>query len=335
MRRTISEPVAALLLTLLLSWPALSTASEFSQEDAIKLFEAALPQLRAVHADQYDTPSKLQAAWKRFEETLALAETARKKGLETTAQIRYRIDQMLSEELILREAEMARPVHSITDAEVRDYFEAHNDRYDIPAMLGAQEILLKLDPSKPSQHQEELDRAATLAKALGTGIVDTVTFAAFSRTNSDPEFFRQTGGNLGIFPVRPYNDRQPPLPAQAINALLKLNTVGQVAGPIRTTNEIRILRLSARRERVAPNLQAFKESIRYALYFAARQKRIQQLAAESGMNLDSKLSDEQIKQLLPSEKANAQQSPNLPPIPAAVGTPAPEPPVRPNDSQSP
>jgi hypothetical protein len=310
-------------------------AAESPQTDALHLFEAALPQLRSVHPDQYDTPEKLESAWKRFQETLALSQTARKKGLADTPEMRYRIAQLLAQEIITRDAETARPMHSVPDAEVRQYFETNKANYDLPVTLGAHEIVLKFDPSEPAQRDAQRARASGIVTTLGTGLVDLATFVACARTNSDAESFQSNGGHLGIFPARPTNNRIPPLPENAVEALLALKTVGRITGPIESRKEIRILRLSAYRDAVPARFESVKESIRYALYLSAREQRIKELTAESGFDLDGKLDAQTIQRLLPSRIANAGKGPDLPPSPDSLGIPAPEAIPKPTGTQSP
>lgn len=326
--------ICGAVLAVMTACPQWLVAASAPSGEAIQLFESALPQLRALHPGQYDTPEKLQAAWQRFQEMLALAETARKKGLAESPEVRYRIAQILSQELILREAETAVPPHAITDSDVRKYFDAHKDKYEVPPMLGVHEILLKIAPGQPNARMEQWARATNIVRALGTGVVDVLTFNAYARTNSDPQAFGANEGYLGIFPARPYNGRSPPLSAAEVKELSNLGVVGRITKPMDKGNEIRIFRLSAFRDAVPAHFESVKDSIRYHLHLKAREKKIQELAAESGMHLDVKLDEQTVRRLLPAAPAQANGDLELPPSPGGLGLPIPDAPSRPIERRS-
>jgi parvulin-like peptidyl-prolyl isomerase len=314
-----------LLLLGAMALTRVAMAGELSGADPIKLFEASLPKLRATHQELYDNPEKLQAAWGRFQQDLALAEAAERRGYAQKPEIRARIARLLAEELILSEAENARPLHTITDQEVRSYFEVHKTEFSISPMLGAQEMLWKIDRRVPGNVEQQIARASALARQFGTNLIDSATFLEAARTNSEPDAFRRNGGQLGIFPAIGKRQPTPALSAEAIEALLKLKTVGRVTGPVIQGDEIRLLRLSAFRAARTADFQAVKESIRYRLYAEAREKRLAELARESGWNFEARLDPKIIEGLLPAFALDPASKPELPPAPGSLGLPAPQP----------
>jgi hypothetical protein len=293
------------------------------EADPFTLFQASLPQLRAVHPDSYDTPDKIQTAWLGFRKNLALAQTALKKGYADLPEIRTRMAQMLAQELILKEAETARPMHSISEHEIQDYFEAHMEQYDLPATLGAHEIVLRYDPADPRQREQQMAKAKDVLTQLGSGPVEVRAFQELTKANSDPQSFRTNGGSLGLFPARSHHGQKPPVPEAAVTALLALKQVGRVTEILDDGNTLRILRLSAYREAVPPKLETFKDSIRRQLYLKAREDRIETLARESGWNPTGKLTADQIENLLRPAHASG-SSPDVPPVPGGLGIPEPK-----------
>lgn len=320
-------PAAKLHLLLLLvcsvSQTAMLCIAGETQADVLALFQASLPELRAVHPNLYDTPEKIQTAWLGFQKNLALAQTAREKGYADRPEMRSRIDQMLAQELILKEAETARPMHAISKREIQDYFATHRELYDLPAMLGAHEIVLRYDPADPAQRARQMAKATDLLKTLGSQPVELRAFQELTKGNSDPQSFQVNGGSLGQFPARPYRGQKPPVPDAAVAALLELKEVGRVTDVLDDGHCLRILRLSAYRAAAAPKVETFKESIRREIYLKARQDRIDTLARESGWDPAGKLTAEQIERLLrPAQPAGSSQ--DVPPAPGGLGIPEPK-----------
>lgn len=298
-----------------------------AKADAVALFEAFLPQLRALHPDRYDTPEKLQAGWMRFQQDLALAETARKKGYAERPEVRARVAQLLAQELILREAETARPPHSIRESELRGHFEANRHKYDFPTMLGAHELVFEYEPSSLVQREQQLARANDVSRALGSLPVDLRTFRAKAGTPSEAGSIIAKEGDLGVFPVEEHRGHNPPVSKAVVEALLALKEVGRVTGVIDDGRSFRIFRLSAYRPGAPSEFKTVRESIRRELYLQARQRRIEELARDSGWDAGTKLTREELSQLLKPALAAGMLT-EMPPAPSGLDIPTVDPPSK-------
>ena len=230
---------------------------------------------------------------------------------------------MLAQEIILKEAETARPMHAITEAEIREHFATNRDKYDVPTMLGAHEIVFPYDPADTAQSQKQWAKAKEVLRSLANQPVELRTFQELIKAHSDPRFFQSNGGSLGIFPSQSYHGQPPPLPKTAVAALLELKQVGRVTEVLDDGQTLRILRLNAYRPAVSPKLETLKDSIRRELYLQARDSRIKELARESGWDPKAMLTAEQLNRLLrPAQPVGS--SKDFPPTPGGLGIPVPK-----------
>jgi hypothetical protein len=322
LQSTVVISVCALIVS---SPPPSVRGADTALADAAQLFRAALPQLRASHPDNYDTPEKLQAAWKRFLETFALARTARATGYAERPEIRYRIEQLLAQELILRDAEQALPIHSITEAQIDAHLARHRDKFESPAAMSIHEIVIRFDPLKDGDRAAQWEQARRVRKSLGQGPVSLERFIETIQAHSDPGFVRTNGGFLGVVPISGLTNASSPLPGPAARELLADQQPGRVSEVHEFGHTFRIYRLSGIREAVQAGPAAVRDGVRRALYYQARAQRIHDLAARSGLDLDTALSGQQVEELLAPPAGNRVQSDDLPPSPAGTDIPVPDP----------
>lgn len=323
--RTCSAGSSSLLVALGVLLGVCQTPAQSPDEKAVQLFRAALPQLRATHPENYDTPGKLQAAWKRFQENLALARTARAMGYAERPEIAYRVEQLLAQELILRDAEKARPLHSITEAEVNDHLARHREHFESPAQMSAHEIVLRFDPRKEGDRAAQWERAGRVRSSFGQGLVPMDRFLAAVKIYSDPEFVRTNGGCLGVFAVSTATNAASPMVPAAARELLVSRQPGALSQVHEMGDTFRIYLFSDYRDAVLSSSAGVRDGVRRALYLQAREKRIKELAARSGMDLDAALGEQQVTELLALAAANRIQTADLPPSPAGADIPLPEP----------
>jgi hypothetical protein len=305
--------------------PLVQLLAQSSEVEDVEFFRANLPQLRAAHPDQFNTPEKMQAAWKRFLETRALARTARTLGYADRPDLKYRIEQMLAQELILRDAEKAKPIHTITEAEIDAHLARHREKFEAVAQMSAHEIVFRFDPTKPDERSSKLARAREIRQVLGAGPVALEQFLEAIRAYSDPDFVHTNGGYLGVFSVSAVSNAAPPMAKSAAAELLATGRVGDISDVHEFGPAWRIYRLSGYREPVAGSSAAVRDGVRRALYLQAREQRIRALAAQSGMNLDLPLSQQQMSELLATAAANRVSAADLPPSPAGADIPLPVP----------
>lgn len=122
---------------------------------------------------------------------------------------------------------------SLTEAEVRDYYDANAQRFEIPKTVEASHILIRLPA----------DAAPAAVEAAGRRIQEVLTlaregkdFAELARQYSEDEGTRPQGGSLGAFPreamIQPFADVAFSMPA------------GQISDPVRTRFGFHLIRVA-------------------------------------------------------------------------------------------
>jgi len=122
---------------------------------------------------------------------------------------------------------------SLTEAEVRDYYDANAQRFEIPKTVEASHILIRLPA----------DAAPAAVEAAGRRIQEVLSlaregkdFAELARQYSEDEGTRPQGGSLGAFPreamIQPFADVAFSLPA------------GQISDPVRTRFGFHLIRVA-------------------------------------------------------------------------------------------
>jgi peptidyl-prolyl cis-trans isomerase C len=169
---------------------------------------------------------------------------------------------------------------SVSDEDVRLYYQAHKDDYKVPAQVKVRHILLRL----PKDADEELvkqtrQRMEDILKKVNAGEDFAVSAAAFSE---DP-VSRNRGGDLG-WVVRSKLD---PVFAKAAFNTKK----GQIAGPVRSVYGFHLLKVEDRRPARQQTYDAVAERIRKELMKQIRENKvhdfIQAAMDEAGATIDN------------------------------------------------
>jgi peptidyl-prolyl cis-trans isomerase D len=122
---------------------------------------------------------------------------------------------------------------TVTEAEVRDYYEANAQRFEIPKTVEASHILIRLpadaDPAAVQAAERRIQDILTQARA-------GKDFAELARQYSEDEGTRNQGGSLGAFPreamIQPFADVAFGLPP------------GQISDPVRTRFGLHLIRVA-------------------------------------------------------------------------------------------
>lgn len=127
------------------------------------------------------------------------------------------------------------PAPSVTDEEVRRYFDENRQRFgDKPPTVKIRELNLIVRPTGP-----EHDRAQALADSLMAEVRGGASFTEIAKTYSDDKGSAAKGGDLGYFKrgvmVGPFEE-----------AVFGIDSIGGLAGPVETDFGFHIIRLEDR-----------------------------------------------------------------------------------------
>ncbi|MGE4580640.1 MAG: peptidylprolyl isomerase [Desulfuromonadales bacterium] len=192
--------------------------------------------------------ARLQPVWEKFPTPDLLAEALQGESVSALRASVYR-------GLIAQKAEkvaIAQQVN-VQEAEVRDFYQANQQRFFRPRMFRASQIFIKVDPRlTPEQKTPFLEKAQDLS-ARGKAGEDFYNLAYY---NSDDEK-RYVGGDLGYF-------HEGQLIADIERAIVKMQA-GEVSDPVESIYGYHVLKLAEIKDPVQLSYEEKKDDIRREL----------------------------------------------------------------------
>jgi parvulin-like peptidyl-prolyl isomerase len=149
-------------------------------------------------------------------------------------------------------AQLKDSVHAIADptqAELRAYYEAHKELFTTPERVRVSLIMLRVDPSSPS---EVWKQASEEASAIVDRINNGADFAELARIHSS-DASSQKGGDMGFVHAGMLGEN-----AQSVLSLME---PGEVSAPVVLLEGVAIFRLD---DRVEPKINAFEDVMQRA-----------------------------------------------------------------------
>jgi foldase protein PrsA len=147
---------------------------------------------------------------------------------------------------------------TVTDEEVRRYFEANRARYDQPAQIKVSHILFRIG----EKEQEPLAQAK--AKIVQARLAEGATFEDLAKQYSDDKGSAERGGDLGFVSrgtlVKEFEDA-----AWALRP-------GQTSGPIRTQYGLHIIKVYQVKDARKADFDQVKKEIQEQLLASKREK---------------------------------------------------------------
>jgi len=144
----------------------------------------------AASSDQIE--EQFAAGKARYPSEAVFKESLNNAGL-TEADIRARLERHLTVQDYIRRRVV--PNITVTDAQVRGYYDSHPTDFEHPDMVRVSHILIKIDPA--AGKKGVADARKTIAE-IQTKLKAGGDFAELARTRSQDEKSRSDGGNLGF-----------------------------------------------------------------------------------------------------------------------------------------
>lgn len=153
-------------------------------------------------------PQLKETVLKQFVQSIVISDLAKQKGFDKDPALREQVqffsDNFLANEYIKRE--VAQKV-TVSDDEIRSYYDSHRDEFKTPEMIKARHILVKVDPAASADdRQKAKEKAEMFLKKIKNG----EDFAKLASEVSDDPGTKPKGGDLGFFPrgrmVKPFED---------------------------------------------------------------------------------------------------------------------------------
>ncbi len=287
-------------------------------------FERLLRAVRASDLRADDSVERLEEVVRRVLLTRALGERAREQGLHRDPVIRDRIDRILRDELIASKVDAGLRPADFSDEQIETYYSAHEQDFKVPASASAHWIWI----SKSSDAEGARDRAAAVAELARQHSTSVAEFTKLVRENSEDLRTKAAAGYLGVFRGDTLDGEPLSLEQRSMrDALLELDSIGEIAGPVETPEGFAVLRLSGRRAAVSRSLEQVREELRHDLYKRERKQRLDALIAAALPDDSTSIDRQALVKFAarpPAARYAGTGKPPLPPIPGVPSPGAPE-----------
>jgi peptidyl-prolyl cis-trans isomerase C len=184
-----------------------------------------------------------------------LAKEAQRKGYDKDPEVLRTMKQVMIQKLLKQEFERVR-IEDVPEADIKAYFDSHQDEFNKPPEVRVSMILVKDD--------------ATAKKVEGDARLKGIENAGFRELVSQYSVDQETkdrGGDLRFFDA---NSKE--LPREIVDAAFKLQNIGDTTGAVKTKGGVAILKLTGQRKALVRSLEDVKQQIRSKLYRERRQK---------------------------------------------------------------
>lgn len=238
------------------------------------------PYLRA----RYNSPERRREFLENMIRMELLAQEAERRGLDEDPAIRRTIEQTMVQQMMKDLFEDQIRLADITDAQIREYYEAHPEEFHQPAQVRASHILFA-------------DRAAAEAvlRQLQESPEDQALFRSLSEThNTDPLTSGPRHGDLQFFSAdgsrgraAPRGNNVPNVPEAVAQAAFAITGIGGIHGEIVETEAgFHIVKLTSRRSALSRSFDEARGPIQNRLWRERRQSAVDEFVAELRQNAE-------------------------------------------------
>ena len=246
----------------------------------------------------------------------ALVKAAQRTGLTDQPELRRALDQLVSNRYLQDSLRRAQAELTVSDDEVRRYYEQHQDEYTVPARKRVAMLKMSVSPQAGETAWNEavgkMQQAAEKATELDVSVPH---FGVLAREVSDDASTRYRGGVIGWISEgrsdRYAHDRV------VLEAVRTLETAGQISDVLRGEDGVYLVRLVESEPRQSRPFEQLASGI--------RQRLMQERLAETETDFRRRLMREVGVEV--RESALASISPLGPP----AGSELPQPPAMPQD----
>lgn len=224
----------------------------------------------------------------RFE---LLAQEAVRRGLHTDPDVVEAAKRVMVQELLKQELD--EKTQTITDAQVKQYYEGHRDDYVKPAMTRLSHIGFS------KEHRADAEAALTEAKALAP--MDYAAFGKLARERSEDPKTKVLDGDLRFLSDEELSTQLGP---EVANAAKALERVGDVAPTlVETAKALHVVKLQGRQQALNLSLEQASASIKQLLLNETRQERYRALLEKLKADARLEISDEGLTKVVVDPKA--------------------------------
>jgi peptidyl-prolyl cis-trans isomerase C len=212
---------------------------------------------------QLDAKKELLDNVVRFE---LLAREAAKQGLEKDPDVQLMVKRMMVQKLVQKSFAEGDAAKVVSDAEAKQYYDAHAEEFHRPAKVRVAHILVKAPAEGGDRAKKEAAAKALLAGVKAQESKSPGAFMAAARDASEDEATKATGGDLGFRSQEELAAQLGPAAAEAAFGMKD----GELSSVIPTAQGFVLLKRTGWQEPVDRPFDAVKAQLQAKL---AREKR--------------------------------------------------------------
>lgn len=209
-----------------------------------------------------------------------LASEARKKGYDRDPEVVRTMKQVMVQQLLKREFDKIK-IDEISEAEIKQYFDTHQDEFNKPPEVRASLILVA----------DEATAKKVLADARVQGLENAGFRELVNQYSMDAET-KDRGGDLRFF-----DEKSRELPREIVEAAFKLQTLGDVSAPVKIKGGFAVLKLTGRRTALVRTLDDVRQQIRGKLFRDRRNKLMEDYEKSLREKADVKIFQDRLAQV--------------------------------------
>lgn len=200
-------------------------------------------------------PQLKETVLRQFVQSVVISGLAKQKGFDKNPEIKEQLqffsDNFLANEYLKREIALR---ITVSDDELKSYYDTHTDEFKTPEMIKARHILVKVDSSASEDEKKKAkEKAEMYLKKIQSG----EDFAKLASEFSDDPGSKTKGGELGFFPrgrmVKPFED-----------AAFSLKP-GETSGIVETQFGFHIINVEDKKDSTVESFDTVKERLRQKL----------------------------------------------------------------------
>ncbi len=211
--------------------------------------------------DRYDELAEKEALLEDLVRVKVLAAAARREGYESDPELADAIDKLLAESYWRDHIVPETRDLEVSDASVKDYYDAHPDEFTSPERMRGSVIVMHFPP-KPTEAQRAEVRAGADVM-LEKLKADPTTFAALAQTHSEDLGTKPRGGDIGWIPKGARSYKWPP---PLLDALFGIESDGALAPLVETDTGVYLVERTAYEPGSLKQLSEVERGIRDKLY---------------------------------------------------------------------
>lgn len=247
----------------------------------------------------------------RFE---LLSQEAIRRGLHNDPDVVEAAKRVMVQELLKQELDER--AEAISDAQVKQYYDSHQDDYVKPAMTRLAHVAFT------KEHRQQATEILAQARALAP--MDYAAFGKLAREHSEDPASKVLDGDLRFLSDEELATRYGP---ELKDAAQKLERIGDVAPElVETAKALHVIKLEGRQQALNLSLEQAATSIRQILLNETRQERYRALLERLKADARFELSDDALAKVVVDPKAPTVEAKG--PQPGFVPGPQSPPPTR-------